>query len=132
MLTTRSMIFLSAVAATGIVFITEPSHGEQTFGVEHVKLQDRYPGFRADAALRDALDAERSGTTAPTPQSTPKADKLDTVASCDSFTWPKIPAACLDLAGDGTRQHARQVQIIDRPSDRISIVTTATTIVAQR
>jgi hypothetical protein len=132
MLTTRTMIILSAVAATGIVFITEPSHGEQTFGVEHVKVQDRYPGFNIGAALRGALDAERNGVTAPAPESTPKADKLDTVADCNTYTWPKIPTACLDLADDGAKQDTRQVQVINRPSERISFVTTATTIVAQR
>jgi hypothetical protein len=133
MFTTRSMIVLSAVAATGIVLLTQPSHSEQTVGVEHVKLQDRYPAFNVGNAIRDALNAER-GVATPAPESTPKADQLNVVIKdCDSYTWPKIPTACLNLAGDGTGNQApRRVQIEDRPSDRISIVTMAPTIVAQR
>ncbi len=133
MLTTRAMIFLSAAAAAGIVFVTEPSHSEQTFGVEHAKLQDRHPTFKVADELRGALAAERDGTAIPAPKSTPKSDQLDVVGNCDGYTWPRIPAACLKLAGDdATRSGLRQVLIEDRPADRISIVTPAATIVAQR
>lgn len=134
MLTTRSMIFLSAVAATGIVILTQPSHSEQTVGVEHVKLQDRHPSFNVGDALRGALGAERAGETVPAPESTPKADQLNVVTkSCDQYTWPKIPTACLTVAtNDTSGTGPRAVTVEDRPAERVSIVTPAMTIVAQR
>ncbi len=133
MLTTRTMIILSAVAATGIVFLTQPSHSEQTVGVDHAKLQDRHPAFNIGGALREALSTERGAETAPAPDFAPKSDKLNIVGNCASYTWPRIPAGCLELAAESDDSHApRQVTIKSRPDDRISIVTPAATIVAQR
>jgi hypothetical protein len=128
------MIVLSAIAATGIVFVTEPSHGEQTVGVEHVKLQDRHPAFNIGDALRGAIAVERGEETAPAPTSTPKTDRLDVVRkSCGSYTWPNIPASCLQSADGSERQRKlRQVSVLANPAERISIVTPTATIVAQR
>ncbi len=133
MLTTRTMIILSAVAATGIVLITQPSHSEQTVGVEHAKLQDRHPAFNIGGALRDALTIERGAEAAPAPDFAPKADKLDVVANCEAYTWPRIPSGCLELAVDTDDTHApRLVSVKTNPDERISIVTPTATIVAQR
>lgn len=132
MLTARTMIILSAVAATGIVFLSEPSHSEQTVGVEHAKYQDRHPAFHVGDALRGALAAERSGQTIEAPTSTPKSDRLNVVNGCDGYTWPKFPASCLTIAGnDEMKAATRQIVINERPSDRLTIVTAASTIVAR-
>ncbi|MEJ8570148.1 hypothetical protein [Microbaculum marinum] len=133
MLTTRTMIALSAVAATGIVFLTQPSHSEQTVGVDTVKIQDRHPAFNVGEAMRGALDAERNGTAQEIPSSTPKHDRLDVIVDnrdCGSYTWPKIPASCLNAGDDAVTP--RTVSIDHRPSERLSIVTPAATVVAQR
>lgn len=133
MLTTRTMIILSAVAATGIVLLTQPSHSEQTVGVESVKLQDRHPAFNVGEELRGALSAERNGTAQPAPSSTPKNDRLNVIVrDCASYTWPKIPAACLSVASNDTQATPRAVSVEYRPAERVSIVTPTATIVAQR
>jgi len=133
MLTTRTMIILSAVAATGIVFLTQPSHSEQTVGVESTKLQDRHPAFNVGEELRGALNAERDGIRHEAPASTPKEDRLNVIVrDCASYTWPKIPTACLTVADSDEQVTPRTVSVKYRPSDRISIVTPTATIVAQR
>jgi len=133
MLTTRTMIILSAVAATGIVFLTQPSHSEQTVGVEHAKLQDRHPAFNIGGALREALSIERGAETAPSPDFAPKSDKLNVVGNCEAYTWPRIPVGCLELATDSVDSPApRPVTVMTNADERVSIVTPAATIVAQR
>jgi|GEM_PF-2385026 len=133
MLTTRTMIFLSAAAAAGIVFLTQPSHSEQTVGMERVKIQDRHPAFNVGSAMRDSLGSEREKTPAPSPDFAPKSDKLDVAANCEAYTWPRIPAVCLDLAGDtASAARPRLVTVRADAGDRISFVTPAATIVAQR
>lgn len=132
MFTTRTMIVLSAIAATGIVALTEPSQSGQTVGVDFVKLQDRHPAFSAGADLRGALDAERAGQVRVSPVSTPKTDRLDLgERTCADFTWPNVPAACLtkvdDVVGERT---VRTVAIVTDGSN--SIVSKIPTVLAQR
>ena len=125
MLTLRTMIILSAVAATGIVFLTQPSHSEQTVGVVPSKIQDRHPAFNVGEALRGALNAERAGNANNAPVATPKGDRLRVeIKDCDAYTWPHIPAACLTAVEAPTApgQH-RSVAIVDTVSDGISVVT---------
>jgi hypothetical protein len=129
------MIVLSAVAATGIVLLTQPSHSEQTVGVDTVKIQDRHPAFNVGEAMRGALDTERNGTVNPAPASTPKHDRLDVIVDstdCASFTWPKIPASFLTVADNAVAATPRTVTVEHRPSERVSIATPTSTIVAQR
>jgi hypothetical protein len=132
MFTTRTMIILSAIAATGIVALTEPSLSGQTVGVDYVKLQDRHPAFSSSSDLRGALEAERTGEARVTPVSTPKSDRLDMVErSCADFTWPNVPRHCLTVTDDvAANRTVRTVAIAESGSN--SIVSKTSTVLAQR
>lgn len=132
MFTTRTMIILSAIAATGIVALTEPSQSGQTVGVDYVKLQDRHPAFSASADLRGALEAERSGAARVTPVSTPKGDRLDLVErNCADFTWPNVPRHCLTVVDEAAADRkVRTVAIVEDGSN--SFVSKTSTVLAQR
>ncbi len=134
MLTLRTMIILSAVAATGIVFLTQPSHSEQTVGVVPSKIQDRHPAFNVGDALRGALNAERSGKAHEAPVATPKDDRLQVeIRDCDAYTWPHIPAACLTVADTPAASGPRRtVAVVDTVSEGISVVTPVSNVVALR
>lgn len=132
MFTTRTMIILSAIAATGIVALTEPSLSGQTVGVDFVKLQDRHPAFSSSSDLRGALEAERTGEARVTPVSTPKSDRLDMVErNCADFTWPNVPRHCLTVTDDvAANRTVRTVAIAESGSN--SIVSKTSTVLAQR
>jgi hypothetical protein len=134
MLTARTMIIASAIAATGIVLMTEPSLSGQTVGVEPTKLQDRHPGMNLGDALRDALKAEGKGQSIPAPASTPKSDRLDVAGSngCERATWPNIPAACLTVVDRTPVSNVRTVTIEQDTNERVSFVSLSGPIVAQR
>ncbi|TCT10608.1 hypothetical protein EDC22_105107 [Tepidamorphus gemmatus] len=132
MFATRTMIVLSAIAATGIVALAQPSQSGQAVGVDYVKLQDRHPAFSSSSDLRGALEAERSGAARVAPVSTPKGDRLDMVErSCADVTWPNVPRHCLTVSDDvAADRPVRTVAIAEDGSS--SIVSRSSTVLAQR